>query len=471
MRIHRPDRAAYAAGAARTIAGLSRARGGGGTSLPGLIAERLAPRITERLAAQIAHGTIAVSGTNGKTTTSALVSAALAASGLRPLHNRAGANLLRGITSTLVMESGSRGMLHKPDAIGVFECDEAALPAICTALRPVAIVLTNLFRDQLDRYGEMQAIVQRWRPLIAGLTSRTTLVLNADDPLIAALGIDAPAKVVYFGMDCRTFGRAAPAENADSTSCPLCAAELAYDLVYYAHLGHYRCAHCGWARPLPAVRADAVVPRDLKGTGVVITVAEETVAAELRLPGVYNVYNALAAAATAAALDLSPRRAMSALSEVGPAFGRAETVRFAGRDLHLFLVKNPTGCDEVLHLLGTLDGPIDLLMLLNDNAADGHDVSWIWDSRVEGIAWHVRNATFGGTRAADLAVRFKYAGYPTTGAMIVPDIRAAITSATAATRDGGPLYIVATYTAMLAVRRFLAAQGVVKHYLDQAKGA
>jgi UDP-N-acetylmuramyl tripeptide synthase len=471
MRLHRPDRAAYAAGAARTIAGLSRAHGGGGTSLPGLIAERLAPRITERLAAQIAHGTIAVSGTNGKTTTSALISAALAASGLRPLHNRAGANLLRGITSTLVMESASSGALHSPDAIGVFECDEAALPAICTALRPKAIVLTNLFRDQLDRYGEMQAIVQRWRPLIAGLSSETTLVLNADDPLIAALGIDAPARVMYFGMDCRTCGRSMPAENADSTSCPLCVAEMQYDLVHYAHLGHYRCPNCGWARPVPTVQADAVVPRELKGTSVVITAAGETVAAELRLPGMYNVYNALAAAATAVALDVSPRKAIAALAEVGPTFGRAETVCFAGRDLQLFLVKNPTGCDEVLRLLGAQDGPIDLLMLLNDNAADGHDVSWIWDTRVEDIAFHVRKATFGGTRAADLAVRFKYAGYPTTGTMIVPDIRAAITLAATAARDDSTLYIVATYTAMLAVRRFLAAQGVVKHYLDQAESA
>ncbi len=441
---------------------------GGATSLPGLVAQRIDPDVAGTLAAELPHGALVVSGTNGKTTTTALLAAALRAGGLRPIHNRAGANLARGITSALLGQAGPHGRLRVgPDAIGLFEVDEAALPSIMRALRPALLVITNLFRDQLDRYGEIDVVAARWRAAFEALPRDAALVLNADDPLVAALGDGAEQRVIYYGLDLPAGRFMRPPESADSISCRRCGALLDYTRVYYGHLGHYRCPRCGWARPAVAVRGVAVTARGLEGSTLRAEVVDATVEAELRVPGLYNVYNALAAlTAAACARGIDAPHTARAMSEVRAAFGRAERLRVADRDVWLLLVKNPTGCDEVLNLLAEQPAPLNLLAVLNDNAADGRDVSWIWDTALEDVTAALGRVTFAGTRAEDMALRFKYAGYaPADESAVVADPLAALDAALAGLPAGAPLYVLATYTAMLELRRGLVARGVLRHYL------
>jgi UDP-N-acetylmuramyl tripeptide synthase len=441
---------------------------GGATSLPGLVAVRIAPDIAATLASELPHGSIVVAGTNGKTTTAALLAAVLRADGLRPVHNRAGANLLHGVASTLLAQVEPGGRLRAgPDAIGLFEADEAALPAIMRAVRPSLLVVTNLFRDQLDRYGELDGIATRWRAAIAALPEAAGLVLNADDPLVASLDAGAGRRVIYYGLELPAGRFDRPPESADSISCRRCGALLDYARVYYGHLGHYRCPRCSWERPQPTVRGCAAEPHGLDGSRLEALVEDVGVTVELRVPGLYNAYNALAALAGACSRGMDVRRAAGALQEVRTAFGRAECVRVGGHDVWLLLVKNPTGCDEVLRLLAGLPAPLDLLAILNDNAADGHDISWIWDTAIEDVVGRLRRVTFAGTRAEDMALRFKYAGYSATDSPILRDPLAALEAAVAATPPGAPLYVVATYTAMLEVRRGLVKRGLLRHYLDE----
>jgi UDP-N-acetylmuramyl tripeptide synthase len=242
---------------------------------------------------------------------------------------------------------------------------------------------------------------------------------------------------------------------------------LDYAQVYYSHLGHYRCPHCGWKRPPPTVRGCAVEPHGLDGSRLQAEVAGVPVTVELRVPGLYNAYNALAALAAAYSRGLDVRHAPAALQEVRAAFGRAECVRVDDHDVWLLLVKNPTGADEVLRLLAALPAPLELLAVLNDHAADGHDISWIWDTALEDIAGHVRHVTCAGTRAEDMALRFKYAGYSPAHSAIHHDPLAGLDAAVAATPAGAPLYVVTTYTAMLELRRGLVGRGLLRHYLDE----
>ncbi len=460
---------AVAVAAGRLAGSASRLAGkGGGTSLPGLVAQRIAPDIVTTLAAALPRGSIVVAGTNGKTTTAAMLSAVLRANELEPIHNSAGANLLRGVASSLLARAAPSGRLRvTPASIGLFEGDEAALGAIVAAVKPTVVVVTNLFRDQLDRYGELDAIAVRWRAAFAALPPTAALVLNADDPLVASLGEGAGRPVVYYGLDLPTGRFTTPPESADSVSCRRCGTLLAYQAVYYGHLGRYLCPRCGWGRPPIDVSGRAVTARGLDGALVEAAVASRVVNVDLRVPGLYNVYNALAALAAARALSLDLDRAATALTGVTPAFGRAEKLSVAGREVWLLLVKNPTGADEVLHLLHDAGGPLDLLVVLNDNAADGHDVSWIWDVAVEDVASLIGSASFSGTRGDDMALRFKYAGAAVDDAVVTRDPVAALDSALTRGDAARPLYVVATYTAMLALRRGLVARGIVRHYLDE----
>ncbi len=450
---------------------------GGGTSLPGLVAQRIAPDIAATLAADLPRGSLVVAGTNGKTTTAAMLAAALTAQGLRPVHNRAGANLLRGVASALLAEAGPHGRLRVGrDAIGLFEADEAALPAIVRAVRPSAVVVTNLFRDQLDRYGELDVIGLRWRAAFRDLPPDAALVLNADDPLVASLGDDAERRVVYYGLDLPTGRFERPPESADSISCRRCGALLDYDKVYYGHLGVYRCANCGWARLRPALSGVSVAARGLDGSRLRVRIdgagseGDADLEFDLRVPGLYNAYNALAALAGAHAIGLDAARTARALEGVHAAFGRAERLELDGRSVWLLLIKNPTGCDEVLRLLSDIAAPLDLLAVLNDNAADGQDVSWIWDTALEDLTPSLRHVTYAGTRAEDMALRFKYAGHDETAegaTAIVRDPLAALDAAMAAAPSEQPLYVLATYTAMLELRRGLVTRGVIRHYLSR----
>jgi UDP-N-acetylmuramyl tripeptide synthase len=445
---------------ARAAGALSRRSGRGGTSLPGKLLLRLEPDAVGALAGRLRDGNAVISATNGKTTTAAMVASILERGGHRLVHNRAGANMAGGIAGTLLEAAGPNGSIDGD--IGLFEIDEFWLDRLVGQLHPRALLLANLFRDQLDRYGELEAIADRWQSVVADAQD-TTLVLNADDPLVADLGRERVGtdRVVFFGVEDPAMALEGMAHAADSKHCRRCGAPYHYDLIFLGHLGHYHCDSCGASRPAPQVAAERVVLDGLRGARITLRLPTATVAVRLPLPGLYNVYNALAAAALAGALGATPADIVAGLEEVAAAFGRAETVSVAGHDLLMLLVKNPTGANEVLRTLALEDGDHDLLAVLNDHTADGRDVSWIWDADFETLAGRLRHVTCSGTRAPEMAVRLKYAGVPEDRLTVEPDLAAGLDRALAAVPEApGLLVAIPTYTAMLELRRELVTRGV-----------
>jgi len=376
--------------------------------------------------------------------------------------------MLRGIAATLALQTTIAGRLRRGRRLtGLFELDEAALPNIVAQVQPRIIVVTNLFRDQLDRYGELQAIADHWRTAIHQLPSSVLVVLNADDPLVANLATAAPGPVLFFGIDqwgtALTDAAVRPTFSADSVYCPRCGASLHFAQISYAHLGHYYCPACDFRRPTPDVVATAVtVGPDY--SNFTVTIGATTIPCHVPLPGRYNAYNALAALSAAYVTRIPLPVAITAIGAAKGAFGRAETVQAQGRTVRLFLIKNPTGADEVLNVISTAPHDAALLVLLNDNAADGEDVSWIWDVRFDVLATWTGPLRCGGTRADDIALRLKYAGLPKAEVVQPGDLRATVLDAISATPIGHTLYIVATYTAMLAARDAMARQGYVAQY-------
>lgn len=447
-------RLAAGVAAAKAVGTLARTAGrGGGTSLPGKVLTRVEPRAIGRLASRLERGSAVISATNGKTTTAAMVASILERTGARLVHNRAGANMSGGIASALADASRRGGRALSGD-FGLFEVDEFWLGAVVAELEPRAMLLGNLFRDQLDRYGELETIADRWAAVTQG---RAGLVLNADDPLVADLGRHAP-EPVYFGVDDDSLALPELQHASDSKHCRRCGHAYVYSAVYLAHLGHYRCPNCGQQRPQPAVVGTDVELRGIRSAA--FTLRGRRV--ELPLPGLYNVYNALGAAALAFALGAGLDDVVAGLEAVEPAFGRAETLELGGRPTSLLLVKNPAGANEVLRTLTLEGGELDLLGVLNDRTADGRDVSWVWDADWELLVGHVRRFTASGTRAAELALRMKYAGLPADRIHVVEGLEAGLD---AALRSGdGPLYVIPTYTALLELRELLTRRGHVKAY-------
>ncbi len=440
-------------GIARAAGALSRRRGGGGTSLPGRILLRLDPAAIRRLAGGLDRGSVVISATNGKTTTAAMIASIFDAAGLSVVHNSAGANMAGGIASTLLEASTWRGA---PAAdLGLFEVDEFWLVPVVDQLAPRALVLGNLFRDQLDRYGELETIADRWAELVARSPAR--LVLNADDPLIADLG-RAATDVVHFGVEDAGCAVATLDHAADSKHCRRCGAAYDYARIYMGHLGVYACPNCGARRPRPTVSAHQVSLDGVRGASFELRTPAGAAPVRLPLPGLYNVYNALAAAALAVALEIPLPATVAGLERVAPAFGRAETVALDDHELCILLVKNPTGANEVLRTLALEPGDHDLLAVLNDNIADGRDVSWIWDADFEALAGRLRRVTCAGTRAAELALRLKYAGVDPDRIVLEPDLAAGLDAALADAQNE-TVYALPTYTAMLELRALLVARG------------
>jgi lipid II isoglutaminyl synthase (glutamine-hydrolysing) len=443
--------------AAKAVGALTRAAGrGGGTSLPGKVLMRLEPRAIARLSRRLSRGSVVVSATNGKTTTAAMIASILERTGVRLVHNRAGANMAGGVASALAAASRRGGRLD--GELGLFEVDEFWLGSVVEELDPRALLLSNLFRDQLDRYGELDTIAQRWADVAAKRAGRSTLVLNADDPLVADLGRDRDA--LYFGVQDTSLALAELQHASDSKHCRRCGHAYAYDAALLAHLGHYHCPNCGAPRPEPDVAAEDVELRGIRSAAFTLRTPQGHARVELPLPGLYNVYNALGAAALALALGTPLRDVEAGLAAVAPAFGRAETMRVGSRELAILLVKNPAGANEVLRTLVLEPGEHELLGVLNDRTADGRDVSWIWDADFELLAPRVARVTCSGTRADELALRLKYAGVPTDRITVRPQLGAALDAALAG--GEGRLFALPTYTAMLALRDELVARGAAR---------
>ena len=414
----------------------------------------------ETLSSRLSKGTALVSATNGKTTTAAMASSILECAGIAVVHNQSGANMMGGVASTLLAAAGPRATIA--GELGLFEVDELWLDKLVQQLRPRTIVLGNLFRDQLDRYGELDTIAERWAlALREGAGAEARLVCNADDPLIADLGRERDG-AIYFGIEDSSLAMAGMAHAADAKHCRRCGALYAFDEVYLGHLGHYHCPSCGQRRPSPTVTARSVALDGVRAARFRLITAEGEAEVKLALPGLYNVYNALAAAALAVALRIPLAGIVEGLQSTRAAFGRAETVNVDGRETRILLIKNPAGANEVLRTLALEPGEHDLLGVLNDNTADGHDVSWIWDADFELLAGRVRAATCSGSRAAELALRLKYAGIEPGRITVIDDLRGALASAASEhpkDNAGAPLYALPTYTAMLALRRLLVERG------------
>ena len=445
--------------------GLRRLGIGGGTAAPGLVAGAIDPRILGRLTASLAHGSIIITGTNGKTTTSRMISDVLRLAGYTPIHNRSGSNMIRGLTSTVVARARWDGTL--PGDIGVWEVDEATLPEAILAIRPRLVLISNLFRDQLDRYGEVNTVAAIWEKAIAGLPDSSILVLNADDPRVAYLGSRDDHKVLYYGLDDDRCALPALPEAVDSIHCLRCARPMMYEAVFSSHMGRYRCTHCGLERPAPDVKAVSVQLTEA-GSEIVVLAPSGRLALAPALPGLYNAYNALAATAVTLSLLVSPGVIEQGIAAFKAAFGRVERLRVGDKSIELLLVKNPTGFNEVLRTVFAHQGKRHVLILINDLLADGTDVSWLWDVDFEAMRGKVARATVGGIRAHDMALRLRYADVqPADGDLAtVPDAGRAISAALDATPVGETLYILPTYTAMLAVKTELARGGLAPRWQD-----
>jgi UDP-N-acetylmuramyl tripeptide synthase len=454
---------------ARAVGTLSRLAGRGGTSVPGKVLMRLEPRAISTLGARLTGGSVLVSATNGKTTTAAMAAGVIERAGTSLVHNRAGANMAGGVAAALLAASGSgRGIAGE---LGLFEVDELWLDLVARELEPRAVVLGNLFRDQLDRYGELESIAERWA---SDLRARR-LVLNADDPLVADLGRDR-TDTLYFGVEDDSLAASEMAHAADAKHCRRCGAPYVFDAIYLGHLGHYHCPSCGARRPRPEVIASDVRLEGVRSVRFRLRTGAGEAQLTLALPGLYNVYNALAAAALATALEIDFATIVAGLEDSQAAFGRAESVALslgsrgdgtrsdgehsATRELRIMLIKNPAGANEVLRTLVLEPGEHDVLGVLNDNTADGRDVSWIWDADFELLRGRIRRVRCSGTRAAELAVRLKYAGVAEDRIMVEPNLSLALRAAAADAANGAaPLYALPTYTAMLSLRELLIARG------------
>ena len=439
--------------------------GRGATALPGLVTLALDPDAIARLSSSLTHGAVCVSGTNGKTTTARMLSDIVRAAGWQPVHNRSGSNLERGIAAALLADATWAGELRAD--VGVFEIDEASVPRVLGRLRPRILVVTNLFRDQLDRYFEIDALARRVGDAIAKLPPDTTLVLNADDPIVAYLAERHRGPLLTFGVDDPSVGGTVAQAISDATRCPRCKKPLAYRRVILAHVGDWYCAFCGLERPRPdasaaAVRLSANDSRLSLG-GAVGSAVDDVV---VPLPGLYNAYNALAALAAARALGIALSTATRALASFKPAFGRLEIVEADGRRLRLVLVKNPAGFNAAIGALLETDRSPRLLAALNDRDADSRDVSWIWDADFEALAPRVAHATVTGLRSRDLALRLKYAGVPRDRVVVVDDWEPAIRAAIDGTPAGEELVVIATYTAMLSLRDALSRLGFVGQFWE-----
>jgi UDP-N-acetylmuramyl tripeptide synthase len=451
-------RQAAAVVAGKATGALSRlSRRGGGTTFPGDVARAIDPNVLRKLTTDLTAGAVLVTGTNGKTTTSRLIAALLEGLPARVVANRAGANLIYGATAAAVARAGLDGRLRAD--WGVFEIDEATLPQAVAEIRPRAVVVGNLFRDQLDRYGELELLAKTIQRALEGLPAGGRAVLNADDPRVGEIGLALSATPLWYGLDDPAVSAGTLPHAADARTCPRCGASLEFRQVYVGHDGEYACPNGDFARPPADILATGI---KLAGLDSIALNAGSTLI-EVGLGGLYNAYNIVAAFATGRALGLAPDYMAARLRTVDAAFGRQERFERDGRRFTMMLAKNPTGFNEILREAGRLAGGRYFLVGLNDRQADGRDVSWIWDVDFELLCGRAEMVIPSGDRAYDLAVRLKYAGLE-AARQAEPDLGRAVDALIEAVPRGGEGFLLCTYTAMLDLRALLVRRGWLQPY-------
>jgi UDP-N-acetylmuramyl tripeptide synthase len=464
--------------AGKATGSLSRlSRRGGGTTLPGDVARAIDPDVLRKLSRDLKFGSVVITGTNGKTTTSRLVTWLLEGAGHRVVSNRAGANLIFGATTAALESTDPSGRVTAD--WGVFEIDEASLPKAIDEIQPNAAIVLNLFRDQLDRYGELESIAKKIESALEKLPQGSRALLNADDPRVAEIGLNLPEAPLWFGLDDTSVAELELPHAADARTCPKCGSSLVFDAVYVGHDGVYRCPNGDFARPKPDIAASKIKldgfdniamtvgmtsPHEDKGAGESRAVAKTRQRLDLPIGGLYNCYNVLAAYVTGVTIGLDPKYIAERLRGFRAAFGRQERMEFRGRHLNLVLSKNPAGFNETLRTAVDLAKGNSFLIGLNDRKADGTDVSWIWDVDFERLRGKAHAVVPAGSRAHDLAVRFKYAGIDATAPETDPG--KALDALVKATPEGETAHLLCTYTAMLDLRAELVRRGWAKPYWE-----
>ncbi|MCL4354110.1 Mur ligase family protein [Patescibacteria group bacterium] len=414
----------------KTFVKLSRSLNlGSGSTWPGHIALKLNKKFIQDILKNNKIKIILIAGTNGKTTTSKLIQEILIKNNVKVFQNNSGANLLNGIASSLIQEASLNKELKKEFAI--FEIDENSLPLVLDDVIPDYLVILNLFRDQLDRYGEIDTIAKKWKESIGKLNKKTKLILNADDPLIAFLGHEDKLETKYFGLNEQSLSKIQHA--SDSVYCPNCGTKLSYDAIYFSHLGDWKCLNCKFSRPKITKFENLNYP----------------------LLGNYNKYNILAAALTVNCIGITLEKINKALVEFKPAFGRQEIIRYKNKNVQIFLSKNPTSFNESLKTAVANKGKY-FLLVLNDRIPDGRDISWIWDFDLEEAK--AKNVTVSGDRTYDMALRLEYAGIKN---LTEPNLRQAINLAIENLPKDEILYILPTYSAMLEIRKIITGRKIL----------
>src|SRR3989344_5470687 len=427
-------------------------KGSGATAAPGLYALNIDPDFVKKFSQRVHFGSIIVSGTNGKTTTSRLIYNLLSEK-YKIIHNRQGSNLLRGLASTFINNSS---ILGKLDAnIALWEVDEAVLPEIVTSTNPKTVVLLNLFRDQLDRYGEVDSIRKSWQTMLSNLPKTTQVILNEDDPGIKSLEKFTKRKITTFGIEDKKVNLPQATNVSDIKQCPACSAKLIYTSIFSAHIGHYTCTSCSLKRITPIISASNLIFERGFKTSLQVTLDNQKLPLNLNIPGLYNVYNILAASAVSYSENLDGKFIKTTLQQFSSAFGRYQKFNVNGKEIIVFLIKNPTGTNEILKTI-SLEAKLNILVILNDKIADGRDVSWIWDTNWEIISKKISNIFVSGSRSWDMANRLKYAGFKLSNKYVYKQINYSISQALASSNNKDTLLILPTYTALLETQKILS---------------
>lgn len=435
--------------------------GKGATSLPGGLALKLYPGVLGELAKNVE--VVMVTGTNGKTTTSRILEQGFLNAGYDYFCNKSGANLMSGVTGTFCLNSTLFGRNKKTHA--VIECDEAAFRTVSRYVKPKALIVTNIFRDQLDRYGEITHTLGSIETGIRNLPD-TTLVLNGDCSLTYSLAEKFPKnKIVTFGVDTPIY-KGKVEEISDASYCIKCKHKYQYDYVTFGHLGGFRCPNCGYRRPVADVAAEKIILSGENSSKILLRLFQNTLETEINLPGGYNIYNACAAAAALTLMGLTKDQVTASLSGFECGFGRMEKMNIAGAEVRIILVKNPAGCNQVLNFLSDNETPTMFAVCLNDKAADGRDISWIWDVEFERLYQHrdkLKGLLVSGIRADDMALRLKYAGFSEEEVHVVKDYDEMMNRLV--TQDS-PVCIMPTYTAMMELRAKIAKKYGIKDFWE-----